>query len=47
MGSSQAVNSININDFPESQLAKLPERLLGSKIFAGTAFRRVPAPLHP
>jgi len=25
----------------------LPERRSGSKIFAGTAFRRVPAPLHP
>jgi len=25
----------------------LPERRSGSKIFAGTAFHRVPAPLHP
>ena len=25
----------------------LPERRSGSKIFAGTALRRVPAPLHP
>jgi len=25
----------------------LPERRFGSKIFAGTAFHRVPAPLFP
>jgi len=25
----------------------LPERRSGSKILTGTAFRRVPAPLHP
>ena len=25
----------------------LPDRRSGSKIFAGTAFHRVPAPLHP
>jgi len=25
----------------------LPERRSGSKIFAGTALRRVPAPQHP
>jgi len=25
----------------------LPQRRSGSKIFAGTAFHRVPAPLHP
>jgi len=28
-------------------VANLPERRSGSKIFAGTAFHRVPAPLHP
>ena len=47
-GSSSA-NCASMGSYPLLTCGQryLPERRSGSEIFAGTAFQRVPAPLHP